>query len=698
MKPELIVIDTIQGVIDLHTYLEDKELIAYDCETTGLSKRDEVIGFSICAEEDKAYYVILAKWNSSTSVLEYLDTRSRAVNLIASLMNKKVICHNATFDCMMAESNFNIRLIEALHTDTMVLAHLLDENRRIGLKELGSSLFGEDATSEQKAMKESVAANGGSLTKDNYEMYKADSHLMGLYGAKDALLTYKLFIKLVPELYEQGLETFFYEEECMPLLKGATYQLNTVGLQVDNNALITLKKTLEAECLEALNFVTQEIHKHIKDKYPGTNKKNGFNIGSSQQLSWLLFGKLGLEFSTLTDGGKTVCRAIGQKLPYTFTAKRDFIAICERDKGMTYQPEAMVNGKKVKAKLLKDPWSYIACDKATLQKLAPKYKWIERLLEYSKKKKILNTYVEGIEDRTKYGIIQPGFLQTGTTSGRYSSRGPNFQNLPRDDKRVKEFIVARPGKVFVGADYSQLEPRIFAYYSKDKRLLEAFSGEDDFYSVIGMEVYDKFDCTPHKEGSPEAFGIKYKWLRDLSKVIALASTYGATAHQLAPTTGKSIDQTQEDIDSYFEKFPGVADMMLEAHALAKKDGQVKNLFGRPRRMPDAKKITKIYGNLSHKELPYEARSLLNLAVNHRIQSTGASIVNRAMIRFGQNTKQLNIGAQIVCQVHDSIVVECDVQDAETTSLLLQDAMENTTILEGIKLEAVPKIGQNLAEV
>ena len=142
----------------------------------------------------------------------------------------------------------------------------------------------------------------------------------------------------------------------------------------------------------------------------------------------------------------------------------------------------------------------------------------------------------------------------------------------------------------MGADYSQLEPRVFAYYSQDQRLMEAFNGEDDFYSVIGMGVYGKTDCVPRKEGSPDAFGIKYKKLRDLSKVIALASTYGATAHQLAPTTGKSVEDTQEDIDSYFERFPGVRTMMLEAHALTKKDGYVTNLFGRMRRMPEAKKI------------------------------------------------------------------------------------------------------------
>lgn len=698
MKPELVVVSTYADIKLLQSHIQDAEFIAYDSETTGVTKRDEVIGISVCWTEEVAYYIILQEWDAKEQILKPVSYIKEAKEFLEVLKERKLIMHNGVFDCMMAEYYFKVNLINSLHSDTMIMAHLLDENRRVGLKELGTTMFGEDATQEQAEMKASIIANGGLITKDKYELYKGDPHLIGKYGAKDAWLTYKLFTELVPQLYEQGLEKFFYEDESMPLLRGPTYELNTIGLQVDTNALIQLKKTLEAECLEAKAFIYQEINNYIKDKYPGTNKKNTFNLGSTQQLSWLMFGRLGLEFGRLTDGGKDACKALNMRPPYTVTAKRDFIAICERDKGSTTQPEAIVNGKKVRAKKLKDPWSYTQCDKDILQKHAHKYKWIERLLEYQRKTKLLNTYVEGIEERTQYGIIQPSFLQHGTTSGRYSSRHPNFQNLPRDDKRIKGCIQARSGKVFVGADYSQLEPRVFAYYSGDTRLKEAFKGANDFYSVIGMDVYNKTDCTPQKEGSPDAFGVKYKRLRDLSKVIALASTYGATAYQLAPTTGKSIDDTQQDINTYFESFPGVADMMLEAHKIAKDTGQVTNLFGRPRRMPEAKRITKLYGDLQHSELPYDARNLLNLAVNHRIQSTGASIVNRAAIKFHDNIKELRLDCKLVLQVHDSMVVECDKKDAETVSLLLQSAMETTTILEGINLEAVPKIGLNLSEV
>jgi DNA polymerase I-like protein with 3'-5' exonuclease and polymerase domains len=696
----LIVVNTLIGVLEVQQYLQDADIVAYDCETTGLHKGAEVIGFSVCADEDRAFYIVMATWNKEQNKLIYPDEdyKKEVLQIIYTLVGKRLIMHNAIFDCRIAKDFFKVDLMPSVHTDTKVLAHLLNENRKSGLKDLAKEYFGENSTNEQAEMKASVIANGGKLTKSSYEMYKCDSHIMGKYGAQDALLTYRLFLELVPELYAQNLDKFFYEDESMPLLRGPTYQLNTAGLTVDRQALIILKKTLEAECLEAKAFINSEIAAHIDYPQIGNTKHKPFNISSNQNLAWLLFFKLGFEFETLTAEGKNVCKALGLRLPYTAVAKRDFIATCINAVDTIYQPEGFVNGKLIKTKRVKMPWCYTTADKKTLTKLAPKRKWIEKLLEYQRKNKLLNTYVKGIEERLQYGIIHPSFLQHGTTSGRYASRDPNFQNLPRDDKRIKSCVVARPGRTFVGADYSQLEPRVFAYYSGDKRLCEAFNGETDFYSVIGMEVFDKYDCTPQKEGSPEAFGVKYKHLRNLAKVIALASTYGATAAKLAPVTGKSREDTQADINRYFEAFPGVADMMKEAHMLAKTKGYVTNLFGRPRRMTEAMKFDKIYGPVSAQELPYEARNVLNLAVNHRIQSTGASIVNRAAIKLYRNSILAGIDCQLVLQVHDSLIVECLEKDAENVSLLLQDAMENTVKLEGIKLEATPKTGKTLAEV
>lgn len=693
-------IKTKKELLELQEYLVDKQFIAFDCETTGLDDASDVIGFSICADVEMSYYVVHSYWDVVQATMIKLETLDIAKDFLASLVGKSLIMHNGVFDCRMVFNNFGVSLIESLRHDTMISGHLLDENRHNGLKERGVALYGESARDEQLAMKESVSKNGGSLTKANYELYKADCDLIGKYGAADAVLTLKLFYEDLPLLFEQKLHQFFYEEESMPLLRGPTYELNTAGLKVDPNTLITLKKSLEAECLEKQAFISAEIASYVAEEYPGTSKTNHFNIGSSKQLAWLLYIKLNNEFKGLTKGGKELCKAMDLKVPYTAASKRDFIKLITDSKGQIYQP-AGYNYKTKKMgrpKKIGAPCNYIACGKDSLQLLKDKYRWVKALLEYAKALKLLNTYVEGIETRMRYGVIRPSFLQHGTTSGRYSSRNPNFQNLPRDDKRVKACIVSRPNKVFVGADYSQLEPRVFASFSEDERLLKCFRDGDDFYSVIGMEVFEKYDCSLKKD-SPNSFAKKYPELRQIAKVIALSATYGTTAPKMAPALGKPVDEAQNIIDNYFAKFPSIKDLMVSTHDYVKEYGIVYNLFGRPRRIPDAKGMNKIYGESPHSTLPYEARNMLNLAVNHTIQSTASSIMNRAMIAFTDKIKEIGIkDCRIVMSIHDEIIVECMEADAKAVSSILKDAMENTVILPGVDLEAIPTIGKTLAEL
>lgn len=716
MTERLVVIKTLAEMKELETYLADKDILAFDCETTGVEKGSEIIGFSICAELDLAYYVILSYWDVSKQVLVSLETKEGAKSLLSCLvgkLDKQLIAHNAIFDCLMIKDTFGIDLMPYIYVDTMILAHLLNENRRVGLKDLGVSIFGEDADAEQRIMKESVTKNGGVMTKELYELYKGDADLIARYGAKDTILTLKLLYHLLPDLYEQGLDKFFFEDECMPQLRGPTYDLNTSGLKVDTEALQKLKGSIEAECLEDKAYIHKEIEQYVKDKYPSTSKAKTFNIGAGQQLAWLLFIKLKEPFGTLTDGGKELCKALGMKLPYTAQAKKDFITGVTELKGKEWA-EAAYNPKTKKMgrpKKVGDPWQYMSCGKVSMAVAAMRYKWVARLLKYRSNEKLLSTYVIGIGDRMKYGIIRPSFLQHGTTSGRYSSRNPNFQNLPRDDKRVKSCIVARPGKVFVGADQAQLEPRTFASLSGDEALCVSFTKGEDFYSVVGAPVFKKYDCTLVKDGSNESFSVKYKKLRDVSKVVALATPYGALASQLSNELAikanviKSRDECQEIIDDYFMAYPKVHKLMLDAHTQAKEHGVVYSLFGRPRRIPEATLISKTYGkNTPHSELPTAARNLLNLAMNHPVQSTGASIMNRAAISFCNMRNELKLAnvawgeVNIVLQVHDELVLEGPKELEEEMKQVLQHCMEFTVALPGVALLAEPKSAYNLGDL
>lgn len=704
---KLILIRTKEGVRELCQYLEDKTVMSVDTETTGLKVDSEIIGISICAEDDIGYYIVTAEWDVGGQALRYLDTKDEIPNLLKLLTSKKLIFHNGVYDCAMILNNYGISLIEALHTDTMILAHLLDENRRVGLKELGAAAYGDSAKKEQEEMKASVLANGGQLTKECYELYKADSELMGKYGAKDAILTWNLFYEMVPQLFEEKLDAFFYEDESMPMLRGPTFHLNTSGLNVDLDKLASLKSGLEIKILELHAFIYKEIDAHIKEAFPGTTKKNQFNVNSNNQLAWLLFEKLGNVFPKLSQEGRHLCHALELQVPYSGPAKRDFIQTVKSSKGFQWRDPGVVWDKKTrrykgKAKV-KDYWTYISTDMMVLQSLAQKYTWVAKLLDFKRLNKLLYTYVEGIATGIQYGVIRPSFLQHGTTSGRYSSRNPNFQNLPRDDKRVKSCIVARKGNVFVGADYSQLEPRVFASFSGDKRLLNCFKDGDDFYSVVGTEVFDKKGLSL-KKNDKEGFAAKHPQLRDVSKVVALSSVYGTTAAKMAPTVGKSMEECQYIIDNYFNKFPQVKILMETAHHEARTKGVVYSLFGRPRRMPQALEIDKSYKGLEHAQLPYEARNLLNLAINHTIQSTGASIMNRASIAvyraiqelIGQDTRWSKV--RIVLQVHDELVLEGPEALGPDMAYLLKSCMEKTTQLPGVELIAEPKIAYNLADL
>lgn len=696
---KLIIIRKEEDLQQLIDVIDNNEYLAYDTETVNVDYNTQIIGFSLAADTNTGYYVVLSAWEPLAKVLKDTGLKEVCKPIIAALAKKQLIMQNGIFDCEKTLYNFGVDLMPALHTDTMLLAHLLDENRPCGLKELAVSIFGEDSAKEQAEMKASVAANGGQLTKTCYELYKADPELIAKYGAKDSILTMKMFHHLVPELLEQELDKFFYDEETMPLVKGPTYDLNTVGLRVDADKLQQFKSQLQLDIAEAKAFINTETQKSVADKYPGTSKAKTFNIGSNQQLAWLLYGKLDNDFHKLTEGGRELCRALSIKIPYAIADKRRFIRECVSN----FEREYRVPGC-TKAKKVREPWAYIECGKEALGKLAPRYKWVAKLLELKKNEKLLSTYVEGIQDRLQYGVIRPSFLQHGTTSGRYSSRHPNFQNLPRKDKRIKACILPRPGKVFIGADYSQLEPRVFASFSGDERLQAAFKSGDDFYSVAGIETFEKYECTPQREGAPDAFGVRFPELRDISKVIVLASTYGANGYQLSPIVKKKSEETQEIIDLYFEKFPKVKQFQLQCHKQAKENGYVVNLFGRPRRMPKAMAIPELFGKTKHEDLPYEWRNLLNLAVNHPVQSTGASIVNRAaiaMYRKFREAEALDSGwkdVRIVLQVHDSLIVEAPECLAKEVAVIMQDTMENTVTIPNVKLEAKPLIGKSLAEV
>lgn len=709
---KIILVKTLQQLEELSAYIEDKDLVAVDVETTGTDKDSIITDLAVCAEVgevDVAYCIQIAYWDVTQQKLIYFEAHQGVKAFVEKLKHKRLIMQNGPFDCSMINNNYGVELIDYLEVDTLALGHLLNENRLNGLKERGVELFGENAREEERVMKASVVKNGGVLTKDKYELYKADSDLRAHYCAKDTILTMNVLCHDLPILYKEKLDKFFFEE-TMPLMRGPTYQMNTTGLRVDPEKLSKLKGELEVQIMTLEAEIYAEIEQYTKKKYPkGFGKRaKEFNIGSREQLAWLLFEEMGEYFYMLTKTGQKMLKVLDMKRPYSNEAKRDFIDMCNARQGEEWSMWEWNSKKKVmekKVRKIPNPIKYMSVGKETCEIFSKRYKWVAKLVEHAKAKKMLKTYVEGIQKRMKYGIIRPSFLQCGTTSGRYSSKNPNFQNLPRGDKRIKACIVAREGKVLIGADYAQLEPRVFTAVSQDPSLLTCFRDGLDFYSVVGAPIFDKEGkSTTLKKGLPGSFDTLFPEGRQLSKPVALGLPYGQTEWKMSATLSLPVEDCRQIAYDYFTSFPDVKRMMLQAYDEAMTDGVVYNLFGRPRRMPKAKKIRDMFGDMAHSELPYEWRTILNLAVNHKIQSTAASLMNRAAIEFHSRCQRLGqadarwLEVRIVMQVHDELIVEGPKALAEQISATLKDCMENTSTLPGVALVAEPKIGLDLASL
>lgn len=685
-EEKLNVISTDEEIHTLIGYLKGYDYVAYDNETTSLSLSAEITGMSVCADPNEAFYIITAIYDPETKELIRLPNKEKIIELLLVLKDKKLVTQNGLVDFNWTSVNYGVQLKDSCFHDVMISSHLLNENVSAALKERAYAEFGEDATKEQEEMKDSVIANGGRWEEKrggNKDMYMADPYILGKYGAKDAILTLKLFHIDVPKLYAQNLAEYFYDLESMPLFRGPTYDLNTTGIKLNVEALQNLGKDLQKEMDELKASILADINPYIKEIYPGTSKKTEFNIGSSNQLAWLLFVKLENSWKKLTPGGKNKAKDLMGKIPYSDADKRRFV-------------HAVNLGLDIKGKPYKLE-KYLQCDKTAIGAYAIKYKWCENILKYAKAKKLLTTYVEGILEKVEYGVIRPRFNQIGTRGTRYSSSAPNFQNLPREDKRIKACMIARPGRIFVGADSSQIEARVFAIFSGDKELVECFSRGEDLYSVIGMRVFGKTDCTPFKEGSPNAFGIKYKKLRNISKVIALAICYGAEAPRLSDILGIDMKECQRIIDDYWEAYPTLKAYVDKCHKEIVESGVVYSSFGRPRRLPEAMFLKKL-GWPNIPKVPGDLKTYLNMSVNQPIQMTAGTIINIASIRFHNQCKLEGIHAPIVIQVHDQVVAECLEADAQRVAQILQAAMESPDLLPGIKLEAIPAIGKSLADL
>ena len=360
---------------------------------------------------------------------------------------------------------------------------------------------------------------------------------------------------------------------------------------------------------EDINKITQEIYDEVGYE---------FNLNSPKQLGEALFEKLGLPAKKKTKSG------------YSTNAEQ-------------------------------------------LEKLAPDYPVVAKILEYRTWAKLKSTYCEGlIKAIESDGRIRSTLNQTETRTGRISSTEPNLQNIPvRTDlgREMRKFFRAKQGCVLVDADYSQIELRVLADIADDKTMIEAFNSGDDIHTITASQVFNM----PLNMVTP--------LMRSRAKAVNFGIVYGIGAFSLAQNIGVTRAEADAYIKGYLRHYSGVDSYMKGIVETAKETGYVQTLFNRRRYLPELNNsngMLRAFGERVARNMP--------------IQGTAADIIKIAMVRVYDSLKAEKLKAKLIMQVHDELIIEAPENEAEKVKAILKNEMENAVSLK-VRMLAEVSVGK-----
>lgn len=309
-----------------------------------------------------------------------------------------------------------------------------------------------------------------------------------------------------------------------------------------------------------------------------------------------------------------------------------------------------------------------------LEKLAPDYPVVQKILEYRQLTKLNSTYAQGLAGFIREdGRIHGKFNQTITATGRISSTEPNLQNIPvrmELGRAIRKVFVPEDGYVFVDADYSQIELRILAHMSGDERLINAYRDAQDIHAITASEVFH----TPLAEVTPLQ--------RRNAKAVNFGIVYGISAFGLSEDLSISRKEALEYINKYFETYPGVKIFLDDQVKIGKEQGYVTTMYGRKRPIPELKS-----GNFMQRSFGER------VAMNSPIQGTAADIMKLAMIAVDRELREKHLRSRIVLQVHDELLVEAHQEEVEQVVQILTDKMKHAADLK-VSLEVEAHEGNN----
>ncbi len=430
------------------------------------------------------------------------------------------------------------------------------------------------------------------------------------YAAEDAWMSYRLFFKLKEILTLQGADHLMKEARDVefPFIN-VLVCMEHHGIAIDIERFQSLHKEIEIR----LGNLTQQI-------YDLTGQT--FNINSPKQLGEVLFGVLGLP-----------------------------------------------GGKKTKS-------GGYSTNEKVLDTLRGTHPVIEKILEYRELHKLLSTYIDPL---LKLGGNDPkhriytSFIQTGTATGRLSSKNPNLQNIPvktAEGRRIRDGFVAADGYLLVGIDYSQIELRFLAHFSKDPVLTEAFRQNKDIHMETAIKLF-----------GPEEAASK----RSIAKTVNFGLLYGMGSRKLAQTLGVSTKEAKEIIENYFASFPTVKSFLESIQQKAKERGYVETILGRRR-----------YFDFEHANA-MQLAAYQREAGNTVFQGSTADLIKLAMLKIHETVKKEMLDASIELQIHDELIFEIDSSNAVDLGKRFAKIMEEAAVLN-VPLKTSINIGHRWSDL
>jgi len=380
------------------------------------------------------------------------------------------------------------------------------------------------------------------------------------------------------------------------------------GIKLDLEKLKKSKSTLTLKIIE----LTKEI-------YQLTNSE--FNIKSTQQLGVILFNHLGLE-----------------------------------------------GGKKTK--------TGYSTNEAVLTSLKDKHEVIPKILEYRSVQKILSTYVDPLlklAQKDKNSRVYTSFLQTGTATGRLSSKNPNLQNIPvRSElgRTIREAFIAKEGYKLLSIDYSQIELRLLAHFSKDSALMEAFQNGLDIHMATAIRLFGEEDATAK---------------RGFAKSVNFGILYGMGAKKLSNELGVTTHEAKEIIQNYFASFPTVKNFLEQIQDSVKKQGFVETILKR-RRIFDYESANGM-----------QKAAFMRESINTVFQGSAADLIKLSMIEIEEYIQKESIDGAMLLQIHDELIFEIKEEIVEEISSKFKYIMENILELD-IPLKCSVSIGNSWGEL